>query len=90
MRFSDAVTILRASTADEYGNPGASWTTPSELPASAFIAGSGKAMFPPVTDLQAGDRLRWQGVTYAIDDLKAVRSPNRTILLTAKLRRLEG
>lgn len=90
MRFPDAVTVLRATATDAYGNPGASWEAPTEIPAAAFVLGSGKAMFPPATDLRPGDRVRRDGRVFAVEDLKPVRSPSRTVLLSAKLRLLEA
>lgn len=91
MRFPDAVTILRASAADEYGNPGADWSDPSEIAATAFVSGDrSRAMFPATTDVRTGDRLRWGSDTYDLPEVSEARSPSRVVFKRAKLRQREA
>ena len=99
MRFPDAVTILRASGADEYGNPARDWTTPTEIAAKAFVVLSSrstangpvpvaKAFLPPDTDVHDGDRLVMaDGVAFDVALPMPVRSPSKTILISATLTR---
>jgi hypothetical protein len=87
MRFPDTVTRLRA-TADEYGNPGKGWSTPSEASVKAFVQGE-RAYFPTTADVRHGDRIRFEGVTYFVEP-RVVRSPSRAVLITAKLTRVEA
>lgn len=99
MRYPDAVTILRASGADEYGNPYRDWTTPTETAAKAFVVQSSRATFdgpvstakaflPPDTDVHDGDRLRMvDGTEFDVVLPMPVRSPSKTILVAATLTR---
>ena len=92
MIFPDAVTVLRSTAADEYGNPAASWAAPSELPARAFVPGSReRALFPLGTDLRVGDRLRLaDGTVHDVLEPTTVRSPSRPVLVKCGLRRVEA
>lgn len=100
MRFPDDVTILRASAADEYGNPAANWDAPTELPAKAFVMLSsrtslghakltGKALFPVGTDVREGDRLLWGSKLFGVEAPITVRSPSRSVLVSAALAPVE-
>lgn len=92
MRYADDVTILRASAVDEYGNPAASWASPEEIAAKAFVPGArSKAYFPTGTDLRPRDRLRLaDGTVWAVESPITVRSPSRDVLMTCGLTRVEG
>lgn len=89
MRFPDAVTILRSSTQDAYGDPG--WATPTEIPAKAFVTPEG-AYLPPTTDIRTGDRLRVPGRgTFTVDgEPTRLRSPSRLIMWHVELTRIPG
>ncbi|MEV1157730.1 hypothetical protein AB0J27_20260 [Micromonospora chokoriensis] len=89
MRYPDALTILRPSGPDAYGNPGTSWESPEEIPARGFLAGDA-CYLPPTTDVRRGDRLRLGTDVYDVEgDPQPARSPSRTVLIvcSVKLRR---
>lgn len=101
MRYPDDVTILRATAADEYGNPARDWTAPTEIPAKAFVSIgarhslghstlTAKALFPVGTDVRAGDRLRHGTTVYDIEAPHILRSPSKPVLVSAGLSRVEG
>lgn len=82
MRFPDAVTIIRATGADGYGNPGSSWASPEEVAVRGFLSGE-VCFFPPRTDVRRGDRLRLGVKTYDTDgDPDTLRSPSRVVALS--------
>lgn len=86
MRYPDAVTILRPSGADAYGNPGTSWDSPEETPARGFLAGA-HCFMPPDTDVRRGDRLRVGADTYDTEgDPEPARSPTKTVLIRVAVR----
>ena len=85
MKFSDTVTILRPSGADEYGNPGTSWASPTEIAAVGYMQGD-TCYFPAGTDVQRGDRLQVAGVTYDVQgDPRELRSPTRAFFVAVKV-----
>ena len=90
MKYPDEVTVLRATGADEYGNPGASWSSPTEKRERGFLQGS-TCFMPPDADVRAGDRLRVAGRTYAVDgEPQIARSPSRPVLTRVAVKPLEA
>ncbi|GAA4981248.1 hypothetical protein [Actinopolymorpha pittospori] len=86
----DEVTILRASGTDAYGNPGASWESPSTSTVRGFQVRRDQLLLPPDADVQLGDRVRVNGVTYAVEgEPNLVRSMRAAVLVTVGLARLE-
>lgn len=88
MRFPDTVTVLRQTTADEYGNPGSGAHSPvAEL--TGFLSGSAVFM-PPGAPVERGDRLVVGPDTYDVpEDPKRLRSPSREVMtrVAVQLRR---
>ncbi|MFD6638325.1 hypothetical protein ACFWDN_21190 [Micromonospora chalcea] len=88
MRFPDAVTVLRPTGADAYGNPG----TGPHAPAAEFAGFlTGDAVFgPPDADVQRGDRLAIGPDVYDVEgDPRRLRSPTKTVMtrISVRLRR---
>ncbi|MFG3715800.1 hypothetical protein [Micromonospora sp. NPDC047730] len=85
MRFPDAVTVLRPTGADEYGNPG----TGPHAPAGTFAGFlSGDAVYAaPGVDVQRGDRLVIGADTYDVEgDPRDLRSPSRPVMTRVAVR----
>lgn len=90
MKFPDEVTLLRASGADAYGNPVSDWSAPTETPTVGFLVRPTQLLLSPDADVRLGDRVRVNGVTYAVEgEPVPARSPKKTILITVSLARLE-
>ena len=86
----DEVTILRASGTDVYGNPDASWSAPTESTVKGFHVTRELILLPPDADVRIGDRVRVNGVTYAVEgEPSIVRSMRATKLITIRVTRLE-
>lgn len=96
MKYPDTLTRLRATGTDEYGNAAASWTTPDTKAIRAFvITGTSstlghahtltKAFFPVGTDVLTGDRVVYQGTTYNVEAARTIRSPSKSVLMSASL-----
>jgi hypothetical protein len=87
VRFPDSVTVLRRAAADEYGNPGTSWTAPTATTVPGFLSGS-SCFMPPDADVRDGDRLQLGTVVYDVTEIPlVVRSPARAVVTHVKLRR---
>lgn len=97
MKFPHTVTVLRPTGTDAYGNPSASWASPSETTADAFVIEKGNtstpqtrtvlALFPPDTDVRPTDRIRHDGAVYEVaGDVVTASSPSRAVVRTATLR----
>ncbi|MFI7069552.1 hypothetical protein [Micromonospora sediminicola] len=85
MRFPDAVTVLRPSGADAYGNPGSG----AHSPAGTFAGFlSGEAVYgPPDADVQRGDRLAIGADVYDVEgDPRRLRSPSKTVMTRVSVR----
>ncbi|BCJ41671.1 hypothetical protein GCM10010168_53310 [Actinoplanes ianthinogenes] len=86
MRFPDAVTVLRPTGVDEYGNPDHSWANPLATETVGFLSGD-TVYLPPGTDVLKGDRLLIGERTYTVaDDPGQARSPSRTVLVTVTVK----
>ncbi|SCL33019.1 hypothetical protein GA0070616_4614 [Micromonospora nigra] len=88
MNYPDTVTVLRQTTADEYGNPGAGPHAPVAT-LRGFLSGSAVFM-PPGADVERGDRLVIGAETYDVEgDPKRLRSPTREVMtrVSVQLRR---
>lgn len=97
MRFPDLVALLRPTTADEYGNPGQGWDDPARRQVYAFVTVSRAggelayaAKLPAGTDVATGDRLVWNAATFEVGLVHAVRSPGKTVFLSAVLTPVDG
>lgn len=101
MQYPDEVTRLRASGVDEYGNPNRSWDAPAELVLDAFVTynvtvyrdgvvSAPSAYMPPGVDVDAGDRLVVEAVTYNVQGVKRIRSPSREVMTVVYLEPLAG
>lgn len=85
MKFPDAVTILRQTTADEYGNPRGSWEDYATAQTVGFKLqrpdGSHLLLMPPRTNVRPTDRVRVQGGLYEVKgDPVFVRSPSKDVM----------
>lgn len=82
----DPVTVLRASGADEYGNPAASWDAPVSVSAFGFLASRSVLIMAPSADVRAGDRVVVSGETFAVDgEPELARSPSAAKALIVRL-----
>lgn len=95
MKFPDAITVQRSTTADAYGNPGHDWTSPEEHSEVGFaVAGSARrkdetVFMPPTADVLAGDRMVVNGVQYEVLGApKLLRSPSKAVMLSVSIQRL--
>ncbi|OZV74772.1 hypothetical protein CA850_29790 [Micromonospora echinospora] len=85
MRYPDTVTVLRQTTADEYGNPGSGPHAPAGT-WPGFLTGE-TVFAPPDADVQRGDRLVIGADTYDVEgDPARLRSPSRTVLTRVAVR----
>lgn len=64
MRFSNTVTVLRPQGLDEYGNPSTSFASARRIPAKGLRVSAEILMLDPASDVQAGDRIDVDGITY--------------------------
>jgi hypothetical protein len=89
MRFPDDVTVLRPVGADAYGNPGANFDAPEEIPTKGFHVVKGTLLLlPPTADVQDGDRFRIGDDTYA-GVINPARSTTALKLYSVTLSRVE-
>lgn len=84
----DDVTVIRRTGPDQYGNADGSWSSATELPTvKGFQVRRNTLLLPPTADIQAGDRVRVNGVTFDVDGHPEVaRSMRKAVLITAKLK----
>lgn len=100
MRFPDAVTILRATGEDEYGNPGSWDAAVTEIAAEGFlvkgdapgglVTSYGLLLMPPATDVRLEDRVVVSGTTYEIHNAQLARSASAAKVWSVSVKRLSA
>jgi hypothetical protein len=89
MKFPDSVTILRATAADEYGNPDAAGWTAIGPAVPGALMGLSAAFLPPTADVRARDRLALRGALYAVKNAPVpLGPPGRRVMWVVSLERL--
>lgn len=81
----DPVTVLRASGADEYGNPASSWDAPATQSLLGFLASPEALILGPGADVRDGDRVRVNGTVYAVAGVSFPRSPTQAKATVVRL-----
>jgi hypothetical protein len=89
VRFPDAITILRATEPDEYGNPNAAGWTATGPAVNGAILGPGVVFLPPTVDIRPADRLTANGALFVVKGAPAsLGPPGKRVMWAVSLERL--